>query len=235
MTRTTRRRWLAGAVAATGLPMAFGVTQVGAHGETNELRFTPIITDALPCSTKGFISWANDAEGVAVTSTVLMKTGDPATIISSSTPTKVGRVNDMIALSPDGKYLYTVSENGTPPEVGTTPDSDGITRLTLRGKDAGKKEILDKLPVGVDEACGLSCRRGGVGDHGVGPAVPLIRGRRIDRAVGEGLFRCRPADRIECCAGFGGECGWRVPDRGGVQQHRRVLTKAGERSGHRDW
>jgi secreted PhoX family phosphatase len=39
----------------------------------------------------------------------------------------------MIALSPNGRYLFTPSEAGA---------SDGITRLTLKGDKAGTKEIL---------------------------------------------------------------------------------------------
>jgi secreted PhoX family phosphatase len=73
-----------------------------------------------------------------------MQAGDPATPVNApATSNKVGRVNDMIAISPDGQYLFTPSENSIPTENGIGTDgSDGITRLTLKGPAAGKKEIL---------------------------------------------------------------------------------------------
>ncbi len=100
-----------------------------------ELGFTPITTIAASCTTpKGLIAFANDATGKAVTPSVLMSTGDPATPINApATSNKVGSENDMIALSPDGQFLYSVSEAGV---------SEGMTRLTLTGANKGKKEIL---------------------------------------------------------------------------------------------
>jgi secreted PhoX family phosphatase len=112
---------------ASSPAQAFGPTPAG-------LGFTPITTNALPCSASGYVAFANDSFGAAVTPTVLMKAGDPATPVNApATSNKVGRENDMIALGAGGKYLYTVSENES---------SDGVTRLTLKGRDAGKKEIL---------------------------------------------------------------------------------------------
>jgi secreted PhoX family phosphatase len=108
------------------------------------LGFTPITTNALPCSANGLMQFANDARNQPVVPTPLMRAGDPATPVNApATSNKVGRVNDMIAVTPDGRYLFTPSENSIPTENGIGTDgSDGITRLTLQGPDAGKKEIL---------------------------------------------------------------------------------------------
>ena len=134
--RTLRRRLVIGAVTTATL---FGVTTAAsAEHARPELPFEPITTNALPCSATGLPVFAS-----ARSTMQLFQTGDPATPVNApATSNKVGRVNDMIALSSDGKYLYTVSENGTPPEVGTLGGSDGVTRYTLKGKDKGKTEIL---------------------------------------------------------------------------------------------
>jgi secreted PhoX family phosphatase len=107
------------------------------------LRFTPISTNALPCSANGLIQFANNSSNAPVMASVLMSAADPATPINApATSTKVGRENDMIALSPGGKYLFTPSENANPSDTGAPAGSDGITRLTLKGSDAGTKVVL---------------------------------------------------------------------------------------------
>ena len=142
--RTLKRRLVAGLVGSVSLVGLATATAAHAGTDGPELGFTPITTNALSCSTTGLASFAPGSDGEATVPKLLMQTGDPATPINApATSNKVGRVNDMIALSPDGKYLYTVSENGTPAEnnIGIN-DSDGVTRLTLKGKNKGKKEIL---------------------------------------------------------------------------------------------
>ena len=132
---------------AVGAVTLAALTMGTAHADqstANNLGFTPITTGALACSANGLMQFANDTNNHAVTPTQLMQAGDPATPVNApASSTAVGRVNDMIALSPDGKYLFTSSENSIPTENGVgSPGSDGITRLTLSGKDAGKAEIL---------------------------------------------------------------------------------------------
>jgi secreted PhoX family phosphatase len=132
---------------AVSVAVAFGLiapgTSAGAVDNTPRVNFTPITANALPCSASGFVQFANDSQGDAVTPAVLMTAGEPATPINApATSNKVGRENDMIALSAGGKYLYTVSENANPSDTGAPNGSDGLTRLTLKGKDAGKKQIL---------------------------------------------------------------------------------------------
>jgi hypothetical protein len=142
--RSLSRRVCGGAlVSAALLASVAGASSASAKGGP-ELGFTPITTNALSCSANGLIQFANDEKNHPVTPTQLMQAGDPATPVNApATSNKVGRVNDMIALSPDGKYLFTSSENSIPTENGVgTPGSDGITRLTLKGRDKGKKEIL---------------------------------------------------------------------------------------------
>ncbi len=132
--RTLRRRAAAAAVASIGFIAAGAAAGVNAGAESPELGFTPITTNALSCSETGYLKFANDPFGKAIVPKVLMSAGDAATPINApATSTKVGAENDMIALSPDGKYLYTSSEAGL---------SDGITRLTLKGPKKGTKEIL---------------------------------------------------------------------------------------------
>jgi secreted PhoX family phosphatase len=136
--RTLRRRAAAAAAASVGL-VAF-TAAAGAHAggqHAAELPFRPITTNALSCSATGSILFAPTQDGKAVVPKILAQAGDPATLVNSTTATKVGAENDMIALSPDGKYLYTSSEAGV---------SDGITRVTLKGKNKGAKEILATVP-----------------------------------------------------------------------------------------
>lgn len=141
--RTLRRRL--GAFGSVAL-VALTATNA-AHAsprDTPRLGFVPITSNALPCSTSGLIQFANDSANQPLTPTKLMQAGDPATPVNApASSNKVGRVNDMIALSPDGRYLFTPSENSIPTENGIgVAGSDGITRLTLKGPNQGKKEIL---------------------------------------------------------------------------------------------
>jgi secreted PhoX family phosphatase len=140
--RTLQRR--AAAIAAVAISAAAIAMTANANAAVEDLGFTPITTNALPCSATGYIQFANNSKGAAITPKLLMSAGDAATPVNApATSTAVGRVNDMIAISPNGKYLFTSSENGFPSEDGTARGgSDGITRLTLKGIDAGKKEIL---------------------------------------------------------------------------------------------
>jgi secreted PhoX family phosphatase len=132
--------------AAGTLAAATMALQGTAHAQppvTNDLGFTPITSNALACSASGIMQFANDAHGNPLLPTVLMNAGDVATPVNApASSNKVGRENDMIAISPDGKYLFTPSENANPSDTGAPNGSDGITRLTLKGPDAGKKEIL---------------------------------------------------------------------------------------------
>lgn len=126
--------------------MALGVVVANpaASASGPKLGFTPITTNALPCSANGLLQFTNDASNQPVTPTLLMQAGDSATPLNApATSNKVGRVNDMIALSPGDRYLFTPSENSIPSENGIGPaGSDGITRLALKGPDAGQKTIL---------------------------------------------------------------------------------------------
>jgi hypothetical protein len=162
---------------------AFALTALASVGTANAdpkpvnvLGFTPITTNALPCSANGLMQFANDQKNQPVTPTQIMQAGDPATPVNApATSNQVGRVNDMIAVTPDGHYLFTPSENSIPTENGVgTPGSDGITRLTLNGPDAGKKEILVNH---LDPVTGANLWQridgikwypsGGAGDNGV--------------------------------------------------------------------
>jgi secreted PhoX family phosphatase len=140
--RTLKRR--AAAIAALAISATAIAMTANANAGVDDLGFTPITTNALPCTANGYIQFAANSKGVALTPTVLMSAGDAATPVNApATSTAVGRVNDMIAISPNGKYLYTVSENGFPTENKIGADgSDGLTRLTLKGPDAGTKVIL---------------------------------------------------------------------------------------------
>jgi secreted PhoX family phosphatase len=143
--RTPQRRLMLGAVGSvTLIAIAVGGTAQATPRRAQRLGFTPITSNALSCSASGLIQFANDSANHPVTPTVLMQAGDPATPVNApATSNAVGRVNDMIALSPDGRYLFTSSENSVPTENGIgVAGSDGITRLTLKGRNKGKKEIL---------------------------------------------------------------------------------------------
>ena len=149
-----RRRVVGAVIGSAGLAalVAAGSSPATANGP--KPGFTPITTNALSCSASGYIQFASDARNRPVTPTVLMQAGDPATPVNApATSNKVGRENDMIALSRDGRYLFTSSENANPSETGAPNGSDGITRVTLKGPDAGKKEILAD---NVDPATGAN-------------------------------------------------------------------------------
>jgi len=120
------RALIAGAVGVASLAaMAVGGTAGAAPPVGNDLGFTPITTNALACSVTGLPLFANDRRNQPVTPMVLMQTGDAAAPVNApATSTAVGRENDMIALTPDGRYLFAVSENAS--------FSDGVTRLTLK-------------------------------------------------------------------------------------------------------
>jgi secreted PhoX family phosphatase len=129
--------------AAAAASIALAGTAHAAQPAANNLGFTPISTNALSCSANGLMQFAPDKQGNPVSPTVLMQAGDEATPVNApATSNTVGRENDMIALSPNGNYLFTPSENASPSDIGGKDGSDGITRLTLTGPDAGKKEIL---------------------------------------------------------------------------------------------
>jgi hypothetical protein len=143
--RTLRRRARFGVLGSMALAAtALATAGAASSHEAPRLGFTPITSNALSCTANGLIQFAPDAHGNAVTPVKLMQAGDAATPVNApASSTAVGRVNDMIALSPDGKYLFTSSENSIPTENKIGIDgSDGITRLTLRGPNKGKKEIL---------------------------------------------------------------------------------------------
>jgi Bacterial protein of unknown function (DUF839) len=146
MNKRTLRRRLVGVAVGSMTVVGAGVTSTANadSARTTRLGFTPITTNALSCTANGLIKFANDSANMPVTPALLMQAGDAATPVNApATSTRVGRVNDMIALSPDGKYLFTPSENSIPTENGIgTAGSDGITRLTLKGRNKGKKEIL---------------------------------------------------------------------------------------------
>ena len=142
--RLTKRAVVSAVVGGVALAALSMGTAHGNPSTANNLGFTPITTGALACSANGLMQFANDKNSHSVTPTQLMQAGDPATPVNApGSSNAVGRVNDMIALSPDNKYLFTSSENSIPTENGVgSAGSDGITRRTLSGKDAGKAEIL---------------------------------------------------------------------------------------------
>ena len=152
--RAVHRRVVGAVIGSAGLAAALAAGSSPATANGPKLGFTPITTNALPCSAGGYIQFANDARNRPVTPKVLMQAGDPATPVNApATSNKVGRENDMIALSRDGRYLFTSSENANPSETGAPDGSDGITRLTLKGPHAGTKEILAD---NVDPATGAN-------------------------------------------------------------------------------
>ena len=111
-----------------------GGTAHAVQGVANDLNFTPRTNNALTCAQVGDPVFANDKHGNAILPATLMEAGEAATPVNAPpTANTVGDDNDMIALSPDGRYLFTPSESSP---------SGGLTRLTLKGPDAGTKEIL---------------------------------------------------------------------------------------------
>src|SRR5262245_35213744 len=137
--RRSTRVLITGAVGAAALTaLSFGASAQGAPSTPNDLNFTPITSNALPCSANGFPAFANDKHGNPIMPTLLMQAGDATTTVNPPGNTgTVGPNNDMIALSPEGRFLFTPSENAP---------SGGITRLTLKGPDTGKEETLAKGP-----------------------------------------------------------------------------------------
>src|SRR5262245_32609922 len=119
--RRSTRALITGAVGAAALTaLSFGASANAAPSTPNDLNFTPITSNALPCSAAGLPAFANDKHGNPIMPTLLMQTGDATTTVNPPGGSgTVGGNNDMIALSPDGQYLFTPSESAP---------SDGITR-----------------------------------------------------------------------------------------------------------
>jgi hypothetical protein len=152
--RPVRRRIVGAVIGSAGLATLITAGSSPATANGSKPGFMPITTNALSCSASGYIRFANDTRNRPVTPRVLMQAGDPATPVNApATSNRVGRENDMIALSRDGGHLFASSENANPSETGAPNGSDGITRLTLKGPDTGKKEILAD---NVDSATGAN-------------------------------------------------------------------------------
>lgn len=116
------------AAAAAALLM---VTTLSASAETGDglrarLGFIPLTDAPQRCDASG-IEWSP-----SITATELMQKGDPATPGPNALPTQtsVPGENDMIALDPSGRYLFTVAETGS---------NGAVTRLD---RQAGAKTIL---------------------------------------------------------------------------------------------
>jgi sugar lactone lactonase YvrE len=137
--RRSTRALIAGAFGAAALTASsLGASAGAVPGTANDLDFMPRTNNALHCSAAGDPVFADDKHGNPIALTKLMQAGDAATPVNApATSNKVGAENDMIAVSPDGRFLFTPSEASV---------SDGITRLTLTGPDAGKKELLVLKP-----------------------------------------------------------------------------------------
>jgi len=144
MTTSRRARLGLAGLSAIALTTLAGAGSANAAGP--DWGFTPLTNPALKCwddstgtpNTALPINIGDPIFASALTPTKLMSAGDAATKVSDNSVTTIGRENDMIALSPDGQFLYTPSENATP--------SDGISRYTLTGPNIGKKEILTTGP-----------------------------------------------------------------------------------------
>lgn len=115
---------LAGAALSAALAGAAGAKS--GDSLTNQLGFVPL-TDAPQTCDATQIEWSP-----SVVATKVMSAGDPATPTANALPTQttVPANNDMIAFSPDGRFLFTVAENGT---------NGALTRLDLEN---GDKTIL---------------------------------------------------------------------------------------------
>src|SRR5262245_55928776 len=137
--RWSTRALITGAVGTAAVAaLSLGASASAAPSTPNDLNFTPITTNALPCTAAGLPAFANDKHGDPIMPTLLMQAGDATTTVNPpGNAGTVGGNNDMIALSPDGRYLFTPSESAP---------SGGISRLTLKGPDTGKAETLAKGP-----------------------------------------------------------------------------------------
>ena len=167
--RKLKRRWALGAIGSASLIALVGTGTAFADGDkSSKLGFAPITTNALSCSANGFVAFANNSKNQPVTPFKLMQAGDAATPVNApATSTKVGRVNDMIALSPNGKYLFTTSENSIPTENGVgTPSASPARILFNRQNDDRRFEAPAQEQHLYRRRCGGGRRIEG----GVGPA-----------------------------------------------------------------
>jgi len=113
------------------------------HGDTPRLGFLPITSNALPCSTNGLIQFANDSANQPLTTDEAHAGRRSATPVNApASSNKVGRVNDMIALSPDGRYLFTPSENSIPTENGIGVQGATLHSARVKGPNQGKRRSL---------------------------------------------------------------------------------------------
>lgn len=114
----------AGAITIAGLSTGAGATS--SHSVRNRLGFIPLTDAPQTCDTAG-IEWSP-----SVTPVQVMQRGDAATPGPNALPTQttVPAGDDMIAIDPPGRYLFTVSESTT---------NGAVTRLDIR---TGVKTIL---------------------------------------------------------------------------------------------
>src|SRR5262249_16283616 len=115
--------------ALLALTLAGRATAVSDNGVANRLGFVPI-TDAPQTCSATSIKWSSSVTDA----TTVMKKGDAAapTRNAFASQTTVPGDNDMIAFSPDGRFLFTVAE---------TPTNGAVTKLDLQ---TGDKTILSQ-------------------------------------------------------------------------------------------
>jgi hypothetical protein len=123
-----RTRVLTSVLAGAALSVALAGTSGATSDDSlaNQLGFVPLTDAPQTCATAG-IEWSPSA-----IPTKVMSAGDPATPTGNAfaTQTTVPGENDMIAFSPDGRFMFTVSESGS---------NGALTRLDLQ---SGEKTIV---------------------------------------------------------------------------------------------
>jgi Bacterial protein of unknown function (DUF839) len=129
-----KRSFRALAALAAGGTLALGLASgAGAKSDdslANQLGFIPLTDGPQHCAAAG-IEWSP-----SVLSSIVMRRGDAATPTPNALPTQtsVPGENDMIAFSPDGRFLFTVSETGS---------NGALTKLDLQ---TGQKTVLSQRP-----------------------------------------------------------------------------------------
>jgi hypothetical protein len=125
-----RTRWLTAVVAGAALSsvLAGGAGAQSDDSVANQLGFVPL-TDAPQTCAAAAIEWSP-----SVIPTKVMSVGDAATPGPNALPTQttVPAENDMIAFSPDHRFLFTVAETGS---------NGAVTKLDLH---SGAKTILSQ-------------------------------------------------------------------------------------------
>ncbi len=127
---------------AGGLALAGSTGAAYAADPINKLGFVPLHNDAAPCTATN-IEWTPSA----VNPHIILQAGDPATPTANASPaqTTVRGENDMLAIDPTGRFVYTPSETTTDGAVTRLDTVTGVKTILSQKTTAPTWSRLDGI------------------------------------------------------------------------------------------